>query len=93
MTTQEVVLSKRLEYINKNKIFSIININIEIFRVLFISDFHYIIHTDFSDLFFYSNVIKSQLNRRILDKCLGIYTDDSRIIKSINNAILSFNEN
>lgn len=93
MTTQEVVLSKRLEYINKTLNISILILIILNILFLFKSDFHYIIHTDFSDLFFYSNVIKSQLNRRILDKCLGIYTDDSRIIKSINNAILSFNEN
>ncbi|BCL65688.1 hypothetical protein IOLA_056 [uncultured bacterium] len=94
MKTQNIILSNK--YISLQKILNILLlILIIVIMITFFSIKRYkVVFFNFKDLFFHSNIIRAQINRNILNSCLGIEDINNRpIIQAINNTILLFNEN
>lgn len=93
MKTQNIIIRDECLYIDK-----LLNIVLLIFLIIntyiFFSIKNFkIINFDFSELFFHLNIVRSQINKQILNKCLCLPNSNYAIIKAIDNTILLFNEN
>lgn len=93
MKNQQEILSNRFISINKKLNLILLVLIIVNTVCLYYINLSKVLKFNFKNLFFQCNIIKSQMNKQILDKCLGINTDNRSIAQAVANTILLFNEN
>lgn len=93
MKTQQEILSNRVLSTNKQLNLVLLILIIVNIALLYYVNLNKVLKFNFKNLFFHCNVIKSQINKKTLDKCLCINTDNNAILQAIENTILLFNEN